>query len=100
MYKTILAAVTILSFSQVANAADKSEIWQCMDDKTISVKEDCMVSTIEKHTESTDFFDKLARKQILQKGDAYSTVTYFPAQNLIQVKSIETKTDLLLAARK
>ena len=100
MYKTILAAVTILSFIQVANATDKSEIWQCIDDKTITVKEDCMVATIEKHTESTDFFDKLARKQILQKGEAYSTVTYFPAQNLIQVKSIENKAEILLASRK
>ena len=102
MYKTILAAVTILSFSQVAQAADKSEIWQCMDAATKSVKESCLVNTIEQHTSvaNKDFFDLLAKQSFTTKTDAMASVTFFPEQQWIQVKSIEPAKDVLIAANK
>ncbi|GLX87280.1 hypothetical protein tloyanaT_35330 [Thalassotalea loyana] len=100
MYKSILAAVTILSFSQVTLAADKSDIWQCMDLESKAVNSDCMVKTIELHSKKDDFFDQLARKQIEPKADAFSTIKYFPAQSLIQVKSFTPESDVLIAANK
>ncbi|MFD2167106.1 hypothetical protein ACFSJY_12685 [Thalassotalea euphylliae] len=100
MYKRILAVVTVLSLSQASLAADRTEIWNCVNTATEVVNENCMMATIEKHTESDAFFDQLAKQTFEPKTDAFATITRFPAQNLIVVKSIEAESETLLAANK
>lgn len=100
MYKRILAAVTMLSFSQMALAdVDRAEIFQCMKKSTMSVKENCMMKTIAKHTKHDDFFTRLALQPMKSKQDAFATVTRFPEKKLIVVKSLEPKPKVLIAAR-
>lgn len=91
MYKAILAAVTVLSLNQAAFATERADIWNCVDSEAMLVNESCKASTIEKHTNSASFYDELAKKTFEPRSNTFAKVTYFPAQNLIQVQAIPTE---------
>lgn len=90
MYTRILTAVTILSVTQIANA-DNSTIWNCVDSKTLQANSTCLTQTFEAKAHNEKFFSQLKRFKVEPQHDAFATVTFFPQQNLIQVKSLEVK---------
>lgn len=96
MYKRLLVAVTVLGFSQAA-LADRADVWDCIDKSTLAANENCVASTFEKNSQQNDFFAQLAEKKVVPEQDAFATITYFPEQNLIVVKSLEARKDALLA---
>ena len=99
MYKSILTAVTVLSFSNAA-FAEKTEIFNCVDAKTLQAEPNCVMNTIAGNEDNNELFLQLAHKEFPPKRDAFATVTYFPERNLIEVKSIEeSDKDTLLANR-
>lgn len=107
MYKKILAAVTILSISYASQAAERSEIWSCVDSSTMAVKANCVTKTMDSHTNDA-FFQQLAQKRFEPQNDALASITLYPKQNLIVVQSLESTTttavktdkDVLLAANR
>ena len=99
MYKTILTAVAILSCSSTA-FAEKAELFNCVDIKTLQAEPNCVESTIAGNNDSDEFFLQLTHKEFPPKADAFATVTYFPNKNLIEVKSLEkAEQELLLVNR-
>jgi len=88
MYKSILAAVTILSVSPVV-MADNSDVWKCVNPTTLEAKESCLARTFEADIDNDKFFNQLPAFSVQPKHDAFATVTYFPNKNLIEVKSLE-----------
>lgn len=96
MVKVLLTAVAALSISYSASATEKSDIWKCVDNKTLNAEQSCLTKTFEKNSDS-EFFQELAFKDFSANRDAFATVTYFPKKNLIEVKSLEEKTTALLA---
>ncbi|GHF93682.1 hypothetical protein [Thalassotalea marina] len=97
MYKSILAAVAVLSFSQAA-VAEKSEIFNCVDKSTMTFEQQCVAKTLEKHTVDNKFFDQLANKKYEPKQDAFAKLTFYPKENLITVVSLESTEQMLLLA--
>lgn len=98
----MLTLVAVLSFSQVAVANDSeqknSEIFKCIDSKTLIAQEDCVANTFAKKLKSQDFFNQLSYQADQPSGDAFATITYYPKQKLIEVKSLEPRTDKSLIA--
>jgi uncharacterized protein YjiK len=99
MYKRILIAVTVLSFSQVA-LAEKSEIFKCVDKATLIAEQNCVANTIEKNSNSSDFYAQLAEQEFSPSRDAMASITHFPKKNLIAVKSLEAKSEAILLANR
>lgn len=97
MKKIILVGVCLLGFNQSA-LANKAEILNCVDKTTMEVKERCMVNAIEKHTLHNNFFNQLADKKVVAEKPAMATITYYPEKQLIVVKSLEERTNALLAS--
>lgn len=102
MYKRILTVVAALSFNQIAVAdnvgENNSDVFKCIDAKTLSVKEDCVANTFANNIESQEFFTQLAYQADQPNSDAFATITYFPKRNLIEVKSLEPRTNKSLIA--
>lgn len=97
MYKSILAAVAVLSFSQTA-MAEKSEIFNCVNKSTMTFEQQCVTKTLDKHTIDIDFFKQLANKKYHPKQDAFAKVTFYPKENLITVVSLEPAEKTILLA--
>jgi hypothetical protein len=99
MYKRMLTMVAVFSFSQVA-VADKSEIFNCIDSKSLTIQEECVANTIAQDSFNDDFYAQIAEQTYEPTTDALSSITYFPKLNLIEVKSLEAKkTNTLIASR-
>lgn len=97
MYKLIIIAVAILSFN--AGAADKADIWKCVNNKTLSAEQNCLNKTFEQNSDS-EFFKELEYMDFSKNKDAFATISYFPKKQLIEVKSLEDKAEKLLAAKR
>ena len=97
MKKSIIVAISALTFSQVA-LAERAEIFNCLEKSTMSANESCMVKTIEKETQKNHFFQELALKKVVNEKAAFATVSHYPKKNLIVVKSLEERSKVLLAA--
>lgn len=97
MNKSIIVTISALTFSHVA-LAERAEIFNCLEESTMSVNESCMVKTIEQETEKNYFFQELALKKVVKEKAAFATVSHYPKQNLIVVKSLEEPSKILLVA--
>lgn len=103
--RNILAVVTVLSFSQAA-MAERAEILKCVDSSTMTMNEQCVAQTFDKHSlKNDDFFNKLTQQQFEKQHDAFAKITHFPDLNLIEVKSLESRAEkaeqeLLIAANR
>lgn len=91
MYKRMLTMVAILSFSQVA-VADKSEIFKCIDSKSLNIQEECVSNTFAKDSFNENFYAEIENKVYEPSIEAFASITYYPKLNLIEVKSLEPKT--------
>ncbi|WP_076419146.1 hypothetical protein [Colwellia sp. UCD-KL20] len=97
MYKRMLTMVAVLSFSQVA-VADKAEIFKCIDSKSLTVQEECVANTFAEDSFNDNFYSQIAEKAYEPSNDAFASITYYPKLNLIEVKSMETKSKTTLIA--
>lgn len=101
MYRAILTAVTVLSFSQVTLAADKSEVLKCVDAQNMQFEQSCVNKTFEKHSKQEGFFDKLASKEYPLQRDALASISLHTDKNLIEVKTykVDVASAPLLASK-
>ena len=100
MVKKILAVVAVAAFSQSA-LAEKAKIWSCVDNTTLTADQQCVAATIAQNNDNQAFFEQLANQSFETKRDAFATITHFPKQQLIEVKSLESKSaEILLASRR
>ena len=99
MYKSLLAlaalSVSPLFIAGEAVASERSDIWSCVDASTLEIKEDCMMDVIDTHTNDS-FYSQFKETTFVPKSDAFATITHFPEQNLIVVKSLEAKISKLV----
>ena len=93
MYKCLLTLVA-LSVSQLSIAGESAEIWSCVDSSKMEVKASWMMNVLETHT-NDNFYIALEETSFAPQTDAFATITHFPAQNLIVVKSLEAKLAIL-----
>jgi|GEM_PF-1605839 len=97
MYKQILTMAALLSMSQVA-IADNSEIFKCIDSRSLEIQEECVADTLSKNSPNNDFYAQIAEKKYESNIDAFATITYYPKLNLIEVVSLEETEDVTLIA--
>lgn len=102
MYKSMLIMAFALSFTQVAVADNvevkRSEIFKCIDSKSLTVQEDCVAHTIAKNNTNKDFYSQIADKEYQPSTNAFATITYYPKLNLIEVISLEKSNNTTLIA--
>lgn len=101
MYRSILAAVTILSFSHISLAADKAEVLKCVDTQNMQFNQTCVSKTFEKHANSQSFFNNLSTKSYPLKRDALASISLHPDKKLIEIKTykLDFPAEQLLAAK-
>lgn len=97
MYKNILAAVAVLSFSQAASA-EKTEIFNCINKSKMTFEQQCVAKTLEKHSIDHEFYRQLAKKRYESTQDAFAKITFYPKDKLITVVSLESAEQPLLLA--
>ena len=89
MYKYI-TAVAMLSISQLSIANDNSNVWSCVDSSKLEVEATCMMELLEVKINDS-FYNELEQTSFESQVDAFATITHFPQENLIVVKSLEAK---------
>ncbi len=93
MYKFI-TVLAILSFSHLASANEKTNVWSCVDSSKLNVEATCLMNVLDVKT-NTSFYTKLEQVSFETQTDAFATITHFPQDNLIVVKSLESKLSTL-----
>lgn len=96
MYKSILAAVTVLSFSSFVQA-DQNRIWDCVNTSTLKADQTCVAENFEVNSFNTEFFNDLAYKDFSGNQEVYASIVLDKNKNLITIKplAIEDKEVLL-----
>jgi hypothetical protein len=96
MYKSILAAVTVLSLSSFAQA-DQNRIWDCVNTSTLKADQTCVAENFEVNSFNTEFFNDLAYKDFSGNKEVYASIVLDQNKNLITIKpiAIEDKEVLL-----
>lgn len=99
MKKALLVAVSILGINQVASA-ENAEVLKCIDKKSMTFESSCVAKTFDKHIKQDQFFAHLAKKKIESTQHAFATVTLYPKDNLIAVRSLEASEKPILLANR
>lgn len=99
MYKGILIAVAVFSFSQLAQA-DQDKIWDCVDSTTLKSDQSCVAKNFEVNAFNTEFFNELAYKDFVQDRGAFASIILAKDKKSITIKPLHIEDKRVFFARK